>query len=92
MRRNVCLRAYMKLLLKKEEGVFYTTLAEIKANQGDYPQFYMNMDIALSKGISLDIRMKRFPEIYSRFKNDEKFLSILKRYNKDEEIELLKTL
>lgn len=76
-----------------EEGrrcVLY--LAEIKANQGDYPQFYMNMDIALSKGISLDIRMKRFPEIYSRFKNDEKFLSILKRYNKDEEIELLKTL
>lgn len=83
---------YEAIELDKEEGDFYATLAEIKANQGDYPQFYMNMDIALSKGISLDIIMKQFPEIYSRFKNDEKFLSILRRYNKDEEIELLKTL
>lgn len=83
---------YEAIELDKEEGDFYATLAEIKANQGDYPQFYMNMDIALSKGISLDIIMKQFSEIYSRFKNDEKFLSILRRYNKDEEIELLKTL
>lgn len=83
---------YEAIELDKEEGAFYATLAEIKANQEDYSQFYMNIDMALSKGISMDIIMKQFPEVYSRFKNDEKFLSILKRYNKDEEIELLKTL
>lgn len=83
---------YEAIELDKEQCGFYATLAEIKANQGDYSQFYMNIDIALSKGVRLNITMKQFPEIYSRFKNDEKFLSILKRYNKDEEIELLKTL
>lgn len=72
--------------------VFYTTLAEIKANQGDYFPFYMNIDIALSKNVNLAFAMKQFPEVYSKFKNDEKFINLLKRYEKDKEIELLKSL
>lgn len=83
---------YKALEQDKDQPAYYSTLAEIKANQGDYPQFYMNVDIALSKNLNLKMAIKQTPEVYSRFKNDDKFLSILRRYGKEEEIELLKTL
>lgn len=83
---------YSAIEQDKENSDFYGTLAEIKANEGDYLQFYMNMDIALSKGMRLAIVIKQMPEVYSKFKNDEKFIAILKRYEKEKEIELLKSL
>lgn len=83
---------YSAIEQNKNNPNFYGTLAEIKANQGDTLQFYMNMDIALSKGVRLIVAMKQSPEIYSKFKNDEKFINLLKRYEKDKEIELLKSL
>lgn len=83
---------YRAIEQEKNNPEFYGTLAEIKANQGDYLQFYMNIDIALSKGLDLAFALKQVSEVYSKFKNDEKFISLLRRYEKEKEIELLKTL
>ena len=83
---------YSAIEQDKNRPVFYTTLAEIKANQNDIPLFYMNIDMALSKGADIKNAISTVPRVYSKFKNDEKFISLLKRYGKEEEIELLKTL
>lgn len=83
---------YKAIEQDKNRPELYTTLAEIKANQEDYLQFYMNIDIALSKGVNLVETMRQLPEIYSKFKKDEKFIALLKRYEKDRVIELLKSL
>lgn len=83
---------YKAIEFNKDRGVFYSTLAEIKAQQNDLSQFYLNIDIALDKGLDLATTIKQVPEIYSKFKNDEKFISLLKRYEKYDEIELLKEL
>ncbi|MCD8182559.1 MAG: AAA family ATPase [Bacteroides sp.] len=83
---------YQALELDKEESMYYSTLAEIKAEQNDIPQFYLNIDIALDKGLDLEYTIKQVPEIYGKFKNDEKFISLLKRYEKYNEIELLQQL
>ena len=52
----------------------------------------MNIDMALSKGADIKNAISTVSRVYSKFKNDEKFISLLKRYGKEEEIELLKTL
>jgi len=64
------------------QPVFLGTLAEIYADEGLKEQFYLNLSIALSKGIKAE-EMSTASDVYVKFKDDERFLELLRRYGID---------
>lgn len=74
---------YMALQLNTENGIAYSTLAEIKVCQNELQEFYRNFELALKYNFDPDkiIEEENFP-IYKPFFKDERFLKLLKKYNK----------
>lgn len=73
---------YKALELDSENPIYYGTLAEIKAKQGDKLDFYRNFDMSLQKGYdAFDILNQNIDiqNIYKEFYTDEKFISILEK-------------
>ncbi|MES2416655.1 MAG: tetratricopeptide repeat protein [Bacteroidota bacterium] len=59
---------------------YFATLAEIYAMQKKYSEFYLNISIALSKGITA-AGLRSAKDVYELFKNDQRFEELLKKNN-----------
>lgn len=74
---------YKALDIEPQHVTAIATLAELNAAAGNYREFYKNLDLAFSLGLS----RKSFQEtidkddFYEQFVFDEKFLSILEKYD-----------
>jgi len=78
---------YKALQLNTENGLAYSTLAEIKANQNEVFEFYRNFELALKYNIESDFIFEEDVfSIYQPFFNDERFIKLLEKYNKEETI------
>lgn len=68
--------------MNPNQPLFLGTLAEIYADKGLKEQFYLNLSLALSKGIKAE-DMSTASDVYVKFQNDERFLELLRRYDVD---------
>lgn len=74
---------YKALELDTENGLAYSTLAEIKANQNEIPEFYRNFELALKYSLDLnDFFDDDIYPIYKPFFKEERFQKLLEKYNK----------
>lgn len=71
---------YKAIELSPENPIYFATLAEIHAGKGNNEDFYLNLAIALSKGITAE-NMRETVDVYKKFKFDERFKSLLLRYD-----------
>lgn len=73
---------YRSLELDPQHILATTTLAELNASVGNYREFYKNIDLAFSLGLSGKDFQKIVVEddVYRQFANDEKFQIILEKY------------
>jgi len=79
---------YKAISINSNQRILYGTLAEIKASEGDIEEFYLNLSIALNKGIRAD-ELKSAKDVYMKFKDDKRLIELLSKYNIDIE-EVLK--
>ncbi len=73
---------YKAIEMNPSEPVYLGTLAEIYADKGMNDEFFLNLSIALSKGINAE-SMQTANDVYAKFKDDERFLELLRRYDID---------
>jgi len=83
---------YKAIELNMEEGLYYSTLAEINFCMGNKFEFFRNIDEALAK--NYDIESILFEDegtksIYKQALNEPEFIRILNKHNKTEFLELL---
>jgi tetratricopeptide (TPR) repeat protein len=84
---------YEALELDTENGLAYSTLAEIKACQKEIQEFYRNFELALKyKFDSNRILDDDIWSIYLPFFKEERFIKLLEKYNKFDTIEKIKKL
>jgi len=84
---------YKALELDTENGLAYSTLAEIKACQKELQEFYRNFELALKyKFDSNQIIEDEVLSIYSRFFKEERFIKLLEKYNRFDTIEKIMKL
>lgn len=85
---------YMALQLDTENGIAYSTLAEIKACQGEYQEFYRNFELALKYKFNSDLIFEdqEVESIYRNFFKEERFIKLLEKYNKFDTIERIMKL
>jgi len=84
---------YKALELNTENGLAYSTLAEIKACQNEIQEFYRNFELALKyKFDSNQIIEEDVLMIYSPFFKEERFIKLLEKYNRFDTIEKIKKL
>jgi tetratricopeptide (TPR) repeat protein len=75
---------FRALELSPDTASYFATLAEIYASDDKIEEFYLNLSIALK----LKIKMKDLmdtKDVYLRFVNEERFISLLAKYNLDAE-------
>jgi len=78
---------YKALEINPQDVLANTTLAELNASIGNYPEFYKNIDLAFSLGLT----KKDFQQVviednlYEQFKDDSKLQKILDKYEIDVE-------
>lgn len=68
--------------INPDEPLYYATLAEIYASEGKLNEFYLNLNIALSKGIDIKL-LNDAKDVYEKFINEEKFISLMEKYSID---------
>lgn len=68
--------------LNSEVPHYFGTLAEIYISEGKKSEFYMNLSIALAKGITAN-SLSSAKDVYEQLLDDEKFLSLLDKYSID---------
>lgn len=73
---------FLAIEINPERGLYFGTLAEIYADEGKHNEFYLNLNIALSKEITLE-ELVREKSIYLRYINEQKFLSLMEKYSID---------
>jgi tetratricopeptide (TPR) repeat protein len=73
---------YKAIEIKPEHSVYFGTLAEIYACEGKINEFYLNLNIALSKGITAKA-MQFAKDVYEKFRYDEKFIALMDKYSID---------
>lgn len=73
---------YKAISIDNEYAISFATLAEICLEDGKFEEFYLNLGIALSKGIT-EKEMKGAKMVYQKVKNEERFISLLSKYNLD---------
>lgn len=79
---------YKALELDTENGLAYSTLAEIKACQKEFQEFYRNFELALKyKFDSNQILEEDIFPIYLPFFKEERFIKLLEKYNRFDTIE-----
>lgn len=76
---------YRALELEPQHIIATLTLAELYAEMGNYREFYKNMDLAFSLGLSAKDfqRIVSEEDAYRQFINEDKFQSILAKYDID---------
>lgn len=73
---------YKAIEIEPEQSIYFGTLAEIYACEGKINEFYLNLNIALSKGIKAN-EMRSAKDVYEKVKNDEKFIALMAKYSID---------
>jgi len=68
--------------INPELPIYFATLAEIYASEGKTNEFYLNLNIALSKGITAEA-MRSAKDVYEKFKDEEKFIALMAKYSID---------
>jgi tetratricopeptide (TPR) repeat protein len=71
---------YRAIELDDSQRVFYATLAEICFDDNKINEFYLNLSIALQKGISAEI-LNDAKDVYEKVKDEPRFIELLERYN-----------
>jgi tetratricopeptide (TPR) repeat protein len=75
---------FKALELSPDNPVYFATLAEIYATENKTNEFYLNISIALKLGLKLsDIESTK--NVYAKYINEERFISLLSKYNMDPE-------
>ncbi|KAA6341002.1 hypothetical protein EZS27_011167 [termite gut metagenome] len=90
--KNALTSIYKAIELKKDSPILCATLAEIKASEGDYDQFYFHFEEALRLGLDVISTMDDSPDVYSKFTNEAKFIELLEKYDLYDAIEHLKKI
>jgi len=74
---------YKALEINPQSAYATTTLAEIHAHENNNREFYKNLELAFTFGLSNEIFQEVIDEedIYIQYYEDQKFLSILDKYN-----------
>jgi tetratricopeptide (TPR) repeat protein len=75
---------YKAIELNSDEPIFYGTLAELSLCDKKEEEFYFNLAIAFSKGLTAK-NMSTVKEIYLKVKNENRFLELLEKYGIDVE-------
>jgi Flp pilus assembly protein TadD/cellulose biosynthesis protein BcsQ len=68
--------------INPDDAVSFATLAEIYADESKENEFYLNLNIALSKGID-ERSMRSAKDVYKKFINEEKFIQLMDKYSID---------
>ena len=69
---------YKAIEINPDSSVYFGTLAEIYV-EGKLEEFYLNLVIALSKGLDAKT-MKTANDVYTKFIKEEKFINLMKKY------------
>lgn len=79
-------RAYKDIFraieINPDNALYFGTLAEIYADEGREEEFYLNLNIALSKGIDIKT-LDSAKDVYKKFKNEERFIQLMDKYSID---------
>lgn len=70
----------LKAINLSQDPVNFGTLAEIYAEQDKLDEFYHNLQIALSKGLTLST-IRIVSQFYERFRHEKRFIELLRSYN-----------
>lgn len=62
--------------------VYLATLAEIYSVEGKHEEFYLHFTLALEKELTIEM-IETAMEVYNKYINDSRFISILNKYNID---------
>lgn len=73
---------YKAIEMNPDVAMYFGTLAEIYAGEGKINEFYLNLNIALSKGITTE-GLKSEKDVYKRFKDEERFITLMAKYSID---------
>lgn len=91
--KNALSDIYTALQLDTENELAYSTLAEIKACQGESQEFYQNFELALKYKFDSDLILEEdILPIYKPFFKEERFIKLLEKYNKFDTIEKIMKL
>lgn len=70
---------YKAIEINPNDPVYFATLAEIHADNDRINDFYLNLNIALSKGLEA-VNLNDTKDVYARFINDERFIKLMNKY------------
>jgi tetratricopeptide (TPR) repeat protein len=73
---------YKAIEINSKSPVYFGTLAEIFATDGKIEEFYFNLNIALGMGLDAN-EMSTATDVYEKFKDEERFINLLKKHNID---------
>lgn len=62
--------------------VYLATLAEIYSIEGKHEEFYLHFTLALEKTLNIEM-IKTAMDVYDKYRNDPRFISILNKYGID---------
>lgn len=79
---NAYTNIFRAIEIKPTVGTYFATLAEIYASDGKNNEFYLNLNIALSKELTVE-GLRDAKDVYQKFKNEEKFILLMEKYSID---------
>lgn len=68
--------------INPESPLYFGTLAEIYAMESKTNEFYLNLNIALSKGVTVK-QLAAAKNVYEKFAKEEKFIDLMEKYSID---------
>ncbi|MBL4586960.1 MAG: tetratricopeptide repeat protein [Flavobacteriales bacterium] len=71
---------YKAIEYDSSEATYFGTLAEIYFDKGMVEEFYMNLNVALAKGIRAS-QMSSSTDVYQKLVTDSRFLDLMNKYN-----------
>jgi tetratricopeptide (TPR) repeat protein len=73
---------YKAIEINSENPVYYATLAEIYVSEERFEEFYINLDIALSKGLDAE-SLNTSKDVYIKLRNEPRLMKLMEKYNID---------
>lgn len=70
---------YKAIEIAPNTGIYFATLAELNLLNGEASDFYLNLNLALSKGVT-EKDIKNAKDVYEKVRTDQKFIDLLERY------------
>lgn len=70
---------YKAIEINPDQSVYFGTLAEIHADNNKIEDFYLNLNVALSKGIKVS-ELNSAKDVYARFIQEERFINLMRKY------------